>query len=82
MAWRAYIDAVRDNPVPTDSIFVAIRFQDDVSNPVRIIQKEYKYISGTSAVDFTAIVLSDRNSLRQLDAAKATLQGAIGSEVT
>jgi hypothetical protein len=73
---------VRDNPVPSQNIFVAVRFQDDVSNPVRIIRQEYKYVTGTSRADFTAMVLADRDALRALDAAKTVLVGAIGSEVT
>jgi hypothetical protein len=82
MAYRAYIDAVRDNPVPSQNIFVAVRFQDDVSNPVRVIRQEYKYLTGTSRLDFTNMVLADRDALRALDAAKTVLVGAIGTEVT
>lgn len=80
MAYRAYIDAVRDNPVPAENIFVGVRFEDAVTG--RVISKEYKYVTGTTRADFEAMILTDRNALRALDAAKAILVGAIGSEVT
>lgn len=80
MAYRAYIDGVRDNSVPSENIWVAVRFQDDATG--RIINKEYKYVTGTSRTDFVAMVLADRDALRALDNAKAILVGAIGSEVT
>jgi hypothetical protein len=80
MAWRAWVEGVRDNPTPGDVIWVTIRFEDTVIP--RMFTKEYKYVSGTSAADFTAIILAERQNLRQLDAAKTVLENAIGNEVT
>lgn len=80
MAYRAYIDAVRDNPVPAQNIFVSVRFEDVAT--ARIIRIEYKYVAGTSRVDFEAMIRADRDELRALDNAKNVLVGAIGSEVT
>jgi hypothetical protein len=82
MAFRAYIEGVRDNPVPAENIFVNVRFEDAASSPPRTIYKEYKYVSGTTAAEFTDIILADRNRLRALDNAREVLVDAIGTEVT
>ena len=80
MAYRAYIVAVAENPTPTDSIIVTVKYEDAVSN--RTIIKPLKYVVGTTRAEFEALVLAERNALRNLDAAKAVLEGAIGQEVT
>ena len=79
MAWRAYIQGVSPNPVPTDSIWVEIRFYDPDTE--RRMDKTFKYVSGTTRADFEAMIKVERDKLRQLDSAMAVLQGAIGEEV-
>lgn len=80
MAWRAWIESVRDNPVPSENIFVGVKFEDTVIP--RVMVKEYKFVVGTTRAQFEALVLSDRNAMRTLDTVKATLLAAIGTEVT
>jgi hypothetical protein len=46
MAWRTYVAAVDENPVPNDSIFITIEFRDVASTPPRSFQQTYKYTSG------------------------------------
>jgi len=82
MAWRAYIENVLDNASPAENIWVEVLFQDSVSNPVRQFRKNYKYVAGMGSVEFTAMVLEDRQKLRNLDAAKVALEAAVGQEVT
>jgi hypothetical protein len=39
MAWRTYVAAVDENPVPNDSIFITIEFRDVASTPPRSFQQ-------------------------------------------
>lgn len=82
MAWRAWIEAVQDNATPAENIWVVVLFRDPASNPVREFRKTFKYVIGTTREQFTAMVLAERNELRNLDQAKTVLEGAIGQEVT
>lgn len=82
MAWRAYIENVLDNASPAENIWVEVLFRDPASAPVREFRKSYKYVAGMGAVEFTALVLEDRQKLRNLDAAKSALEAALGTEVT
>ena len=82
MAWRAYIENVLDNASPAENIWVEVLFRDPVSSPIREFRKSYKYVAGMGGPEFTAMVLEDRQRLRNLDAAKTALEAAVGQEVT
>jgi len=82
MAWRTYVVAVDENPVPNDSIFITIEFRDVASTPQRSFQQTYKYASGQAITDIQADVRAKRDALRAFDSVRTTVKGMIGQEVT
>lgn len=81
MAFKAYLESIRQNESSSEYFWVTIKFEDLDSNPQRLIRKEYKYVIGTSRQDFESMVIAQRNELRQLDNVYAIFQGAIGQEI-
>jgi hypothetical protein len=82
MAWRTYVAAVDENPVPNDSIFITVEFRDVASTPPRSFQQTYKYASGMSITDVQNDVRAKRDALRAFDSVRTTVKGMIGQEVT
>ena len=82
MAWKAFLESVTDNPTPTDSLFVGVRFDDAVSLPPRTIRKSYKVTAGQTLNQMKVPVLEDKQRLIDQDALNATLTGLIGVEIT
>jgi len=82
MAWRAFLEVVTDNPTPTDSLFVGVRFEDAGSSPPRVIRKSYKVSAGQTLVQMKVPVLEDKQRLVDQDTLHATLSGLIGAEIT
>jgi hypothetical protein len=82
MAWRTYVAAADENPVPNDSIFITIEFRDVASTPPRSFQQTYKYTSGQAIADIQVDVRAKRDALRAFDNVRTTIKGMIGQEVT
>jgi hypothetical protein len=81
MAWRAYVDSIRDNPVPDDTVWVAIRFVDEERGGKQMT-KEYKFTSGTTTQEVRDLIVADRQKLEDFEAVKAQLVQFVGIEVT
>lgn len=71
MAYRAYIVGAQENPVPSDSMTITIVFRDAPTN--REVRKDYKVVAGTPVVDIKALIVKDRDELRQLDVIRTGL---------
>lgn len=82
MAWKAYLDAVLPTPTVTDSFTVSVKFEDLASNPVRQMFKTYKIMAGATSQQAKAPILDDLQRIKDMDTLFATLNGAIGSEIT
>lgn len=84
MAWRAYIVAADENPVPNDSIFITIEYRDVASAPPRAFQQTYKYSSGQDITQIQDDVRAKRNALRAFDSVRTTAKSmaATQAEVT
>ena len=82
MAFRAFLVSIRQHEAGAEYFWVTVKYEDVVSNPIRTITKEYKYVVGTTRQEFESMVLSQRNELRQLDNAYGIFQGAVGQEIT
>lgn len=82
MAWKAFLEAVTDNPTPTDSLFASVRFEDAGSSPPRVIRKSYKVTAGQTLGQMKVPVLEDRQRLIDQDTLHATLDALIGAEIT
>jgi hypothetical protein len=79
MAWKAYLEAVTDSPVPTDSFYWTVRFEDvDTS---RTIHKQYKVVAGQTLQEMKQLALRDKSLLIEQDQLFATMSSQIGNEI-
>lgn len=80
MAWRAYVVAGDDNPVPNDTIFITIEFRDAASTPPRAFPKSYKFTAGQDITAIQNLVRADRDNLRAFDNVRAQIKAMAASQ--
>lgn len=80
--WIATIDAVFDNPTPSDSIFANVSFVEEGTGTT--FTKSYKFTAGNvkTTDDVQAIIQADVGALDALSEVRAALEPLLKAQIT